>query len=365
MRSYIVTLTVIISGIIIGSCSQKDVDEHAMVTFMIGDVKMNSVDVQIGDIIKESDLIVTAANSFCDIKIGGSIIRIKALSNVRISTLFKSGSIENTTLGLDSGKMLCKPKKLLKDENFFVKTPTAVAGVRGTQFTVETDKAQTTRIKVFNGEVKVAKRVKQLESSMEKVLNFAPVIQKEEKVVITVNEVKEAEKAVETSLKKETSSTTPSDQVIEKVINNTKDKVVVGSKEIEKFDVKDFTKDNKELIEIKQRPKEDIAKITHIIKVQKEKPVPEGRLLITRYDIYYIKDGKIVWDGSVVKEPVKAGEKLYIASGEYVFCALNDGPVLWRAEVENDGEVVLAEDKVIVKSKGKSVELDPDTGKKL
>jgi len=365
MKKYILALSAIMAGILIGSCSQKEVDEYAMVTFIIGDVKKNSAEVQIGDIIRENDMIITADNSFCDIKIGESIIRIKSLSNVKISTLFKNGDVENTTLGLASGKMLCKPKKLLKDEKFFVTTPTAVAGVRGTQFAVETDKELTTRIKVFKGEVKVAKRVKQLESSMEKVLTIAPSVQKEEKIVITADQVKKAEKIVEASLKKETAGTTATDQVIDKVINDTKGAVAVKNADIVKFDAKDFAKENKEIIEIVQKPKEDLARIGHIIRQQKEKPVPEGRLLITRYDIYYIKDGKIIWDGKVVSEPVKAGDKLYIASGEYVFCALNDGPVLWKAKIDNEGKLELADGKVKVTSDGKNVVLDSETGKKL
>ena len=365
MKKYMFALSAILTGLLIGGCSQKEADEYAMVTFMIGDVKKNSAEVQIGDLIKENDMIVTADNSFCDIKIGESIIRIKSLSNVKIATLFKNGNIENTTLGLDSGKMLCKPKKLLKDENFFVKTPTAVAGVRGTQFAVETDKELTTRIKVFKGEVKVAKRVKQFESSMEKVLTFAPGVQQEEKIVITADEVKKAEKIVEASLKKETAGETPSDLVIDKVINDTKADVVISSAAIVKFAATDFARENKEIIEVVQKPKEDLAKIGHIIRQQKEKPVPEGRLLVTRYDIYYIKDGKIIWDGKVVNEAVKNGDKIYIASGEYVFCAQSDGPVLWRAKIENDGKLELADGKVKVMSEGKSIEIDPDTGKKL
>jgi len=67
----------------------------------------------------------------------------------------------------------------------------------------------------------------------------------------------------------------------------------------------------------------------------------------------------------VVNEPVKAGDKLYIASGEYVFCAQDEGSVLWRAKVDNDGKLELADGKVKVISDGKSVVLDPVTGKKL
>ncbi len=365
MKKYIIAVSVIITGVLIGGCSQKEVDEYSMVTFVIGDVKKNSVDVQIGDIIKENDSIVTAENSFCDIKIGESIVRIKSLSSVNISALLRSGSIEKTTLDLNSGKMLCKPKKLLKDESFFVKTPTAVAGVRGTQFAVETDKELTTRIKVFNGEVKVAKRIKQFESSMEKVLNIAPAVEKEKKIVITADQVRKAETAVEASFKKETSGATPSDEVIDKVINDTKSDVAVKESDIVKFDAGDFSKENKEIIEVTQKPKEEMVKIHRVIKQERERPVPEGRLLITRYDIYFIKDGKIMWNGKVVNEPVSSGDRIYIASGDYVFCAQKEGTVLWKTKIINDGKVVLAGKKVKIKSGGKRVVLSSETGRRF
>ena len=114
-----------------------------------------------------------------------------------------------------------------------------------------------------------------------------------------------------------------------------------------------------------ERPKEDLARIGHLIRQEKEKPVPEGRLLVTGYDIYFIKDGKIMWDGKVVNEAVKAGDKLYIASGEYVFCAQTDGPVLWKAKIENDGKLEVDGRKVKVVSGKKKIVLDSNTGRKL
>ncbi len=142
-------------------CS-KAADEYATVMFFIGDVKINDASIDIGAIIKENDRLVTAGQSSCDLKIGDSIIRIKENSKVLISQLMRKGAVENTALGLDVGKMLCKPKKLMKEESFLVKTPTAVAGVRGTKFTVEADTMKTTRIKVYDGRVKVIKRVEKL-----------------------------------------------------------------------------------------------------------------------------------------------------------------------------------------------------------
>src|SRR5208337_668540 len=160
-------ISVIIIASLVAGCSGTRVDEYAMISFIIGDVKKNNAEAQIGDIIKENDVIVTSENSFCDIRIDDSVIRIKSMSSLTISTLIKNGEVEKTILGLAIGKMLCKPKKLLKSESFLVKTPTAIAGVRGTQFAVEIDKKMTTRIKVFKGEVKVARRIKQLESSVD------------------------------------------------------------------------------------------------------------------------------------------------------------------------------------------------------
>jgi len=112
------------------NCARQPVDEYAMITFMIGDVTKNNAAVQIGDVIKEKDVIQTGAESFCDVKIGQSLIRVKQKTKVVLATLMRQGGIENTAVELDSGKMLCKPKKLIKSETFMVKTPTAVAGVR-------------------------------------------------------------------------------------------------------------------------------------------------------------------------------------------------------------------------------------------
>lgn len=365
MKKNVIIAALAIIAAIASGCGREAVDEHATVSFMIGDVKINSVEAQIGDIIKQNDDIITGDSSFCDIRIGESIIRIKAQSSVKISTLIKSGNIEDTEIGLNSGKLLCKPKKLLKDENFLVKTPTAVAGVRGTQFAIEADKFKTTRIKVFNGEVKVARRIKQFESSVEKVMELAPTLEKEEKVIITADEVKGAEKIVENRLQDATTGTLPDDNVMEQVIQKSEVQIGVDEKNIEKFAPADFIKENREIIEVEQKPKEDIVRITRAIKQQKEKPAPEGRLLITRYDIYYIRDGKIKWDGKVVNEAVKSNGKLYIASGEYVFCADPEGTVLWRADVNNDGTLVVEGEKVTVKSGGKSVRFDAHTGKRM
>ena len=346
---------------IVMSCSTADVQEYAVISFMIGGVTKNKMPVEIGEIVKEKDEIKTAEDSFCDIKIGSSIIRIKEKSDVIVSSLLRKGNLENTQLGLDRGRMLCKPKKLLKSESFIVKTPTAVAGVRGTKFIVEADSIKTTRIKVFDGKVKIAKRVKQFEGSIDKVLEVAPVISKEEKVVITQKEVDKAEKIVEKIMKKETAGA--KEVAISTVIQKTKETVAVSKNDIEKFRVQDFVKEQKEMIEVKEKPKKVIRKIARVLKKDRETPKPQGRLLITRYEVYYIKNGRVMWEGQVITPPAKQDDRLYIASGKYVFCASSDGQIIWKTLIENDGKFEIRENRLVVFVKGEEKYFNLETGK--
>lgn len=340
-------------------CAQKG-EDFATVIFFVGDVKINGAVAEIGNIVKENDTIITGTMSSCDIKIGESIVRIKAKSKLLVSQLTRTESAENVALGLDVGKMLCKPKKLIKSDSFVVRTPTAVAAVRGTQFTVEADRKKTTRIKVYNGKVKVARRVKQLEEKIDTILDEAPPLGEKEKVVITEKEVRSVEKKIDKALAKE--SVKDLEVAVTRIVDQVKDDVIVTRKSIDTFKVEDFTKENRELIAIQEKPSELMRKIARVVKLEKEKPKPDGRLLVTRYEVYFIKNGRVVWDGVVINPPVKEEGKLYIASGNYVFCASVDGPVLWRKRIENNGKLVLRGESLLVYSKGRVAKLDKETG---
>jgi hypothetical protein len=272
----------------------------------------------------------------------------------------RKGALENTTLGLDVGKMLCKPKKLMKQESFLVKTPTAVAGVRGTKFTVEADAMKTTRIKVYDGRVKVIKRVDKLESSFEKIMEGAPAVEEKEKVVITENDVKKVERKVDEILAK--GSGEGLEVAVVAVTEQVKDDMVVSRKEIQTFKVEDFKDEKSELIAVEERPREVIRQIAEIVKMEKEKPKPDGRLLITRYEIYFIKNGSVLWEGKVVNPPVRRDDRIYIASGDYVYCASAEGPVVWRKNLANDGRLEIQGGRLIVHSGVGRTSLDLDTG---
>lgn len=340
------------------SCTKQQIDDYATIAFSIGDVKKNDQPVNIGDVLNQNDVIVTGAMSSCDIKIGDSMIRIKENSKAILAQLLRKDGIENTTLGLDVGKMICKPKKLLKNESFLVKTPTAVAGVRGTNFSVEADEKKTTRIKVFDGKVAVVKRVEAVEEHIDKIIEAAPAVEEKEKVVITAEDVKKAEKKIEEVIKKE--GETP--QAIEKVVAVAQETAVVKKEEVQKFKPEDFKEEKQEIIKIEEKPKEVVKEVAKVVKKTRQIPQPEGQLLVTRYEIYFVKNGRVEWEGKVINPPTKSEDKIYIASGDYIFCAKTDGTVLWRKKLSNDGKVELEGEKVAVYAGGQKKLLDKLTG---
>jgi len=359
-----VIVLALVAAIAIGVGCTKETEEYAMITFAVGNVTKNDTAVVIGDLLNEKDVLKTDALSSCDIKIGDSMVRIKENSKLLVSQLMRTDDLENTVLGLDVGKMLCKPKKLLKNEKFMVKTPTAVAGVRGTKFTVEADAKKTSRIKVYDGKVRVVRRVMSIEDQIETVLDEAPPLEEKQKVVITEKEVGDIEKKVEKLMKSK-----PADEAAEvaivKIVQDVKNDVIVSKKQVQKFKVEDFREEQDEIIAVEEKPKEVIKKITRIVKEEKEKPVPEGQLLVTRYEVYFIKNGKVVWEGNVIEPPVKTEDKLYIASGDYVYCASLEGPVLWRKKIDNNGKLELSDDSLVVYSQSGKKKLDLETGTEM
>ncbi len=340
-------------------CQKVRVDEYATISFMIGDVSLNNMDATINAIVRESDVIKTGKSSFCDIKIGQSIIRIKEKSIVTFSELFHKNGLEKTSLAMNIGKVLCKPKKLLKSERFLVKTPTAVAGVRGTKFVVQADKRKNTMIKVFGGKVKIAKRIKAFDDRTDKIMEVASVLAKQQKAVITKKDVDKSERRVARILKYKKKVD------LDVVIKQARYNVIVGKADIQKFTAKDYLKDQREIIAIKRKPAPIINLIVRTIYKEKKKPKPDGVILITKFDVYFIKNGSVRWEGKVVNAPIEKDGRLFIASGDYVFCAKKDGQVQWRKNIKNDGKLSIKDKKLMLKVKGKDVKLDLDTGEKL
>jgi hypothetical protein len=88
----------------------------------------------------------------------GSIVTLEGAAEVELLELAAdtgSGRIL-ATLFMKAGKLLANIAAFVhRESRFSVQTPTAVAGVRGTQFVVETSEAEGTEVGVFEGRVAV------------------------------------------------------------------------------------------------------------------------------------------------------------------------------------------------------------------
>jgi len=116
-----------------------------VVTYASGEVfidrgaRWSALDVD--DAVSQKNRIKTETDSFCEIQFTDfGIIRIQESTEVAIADLFLTEDQNRVKVRLDGGKLLCKVSKLSKGEEFQVRTSTALAGVRGTEFMVDARK---------------------------------------------------------------------------------------------------------------------------------------------------------------------------------------------------------------------------------
>ena len=361
MKKTVYAAVLLIAVFIMSWCGHESADEYAFIMFITGDVKKNNAEAHVGDLVAQNDVISTDAGASCDIRIGKSAIRMKSMSSVHIFTLMNGRGGEKTEMDLSGGEILCQTKMLPGSGNFFIRTPAAVIAAHGTQFTVENDNYNTTTIRVFSGEVRVIKRVKRLDSDPESIFNHASLVNSGELAVVTADEARDAEKTVERIFREETTIRS-GDMVIDRVINRTSDLISLKDGSIRKFSPGDSEKGERGYIEVEQKSEDDLRRISMAQKQDKNAPAPEGRLVVTRGDIYLIKDGRVAWTGRIISDPARRGDRLFIAAGKYVFCAMSDGPVVWRKEIENDGKISMSGGIIKIRSGGKIVFIDGDSG---
>lgn len=180
---------------------------NARAIFVAGKVKVREVfprsdwrKLRIGEKLQSGMAIRTEDNGRCDIQIGeDSVFRMKENSEIHLNELFRNiaSGKSKTELELVIGKVLLKPKELSDGESFQVNTPTAVAGVRGTKFSVESTPGKDTRIAVLSGKVTLRKRIKSLEKADRKIIESSHILSEVDKslkntqVMVTANETVE------------------------------------------------------------------------------------------------------------------------------------------------------------------------------
>jgi len=184
-------------------CSDKSAEQKqnsARLIFSIGDVQVKESEAwnpaAENMILYQGNEIKTGPASQCNIVIGdSSFVSVKENSHLLLESLFRSAEgSESSTLQLQVGKSVINPKKLLKGDQFRVKTPTAIAAVRGTKFIVESRPEGNMKVSVVDGKVELQRRIPALEEVEEKIISRSEALAslKEkvelEKLVVEINE---------------------------------------------------------------------------------------------------------------------------------------------------------------------------------
>jgi len=105
-----------------------------------------------GMVLKKGDKIQSMLGAKVDIMIKNrGVISLRNRSTLVLNAMEINKRIK---VNLKQGKLLCALKKLEKDQQFSVSTPTGVAGIRGTSFVMTIDK-EASKLSVLTGKVEV------------------------------------------------------------------------------------------------------------------------------------------------------------------------------------------------------------------
>lgn len=173
---------------------EKKPEAKGFINFLNGSVTIDSAGTKtpakVGDELKAGMKVITGDKSFADIYFGENAVKVVENSVVEISKLVKDvQSGEKTVLGLESGKIFARVvKKLSKNDEFQVKTPTAVAAIRGTDFVV-TQKDNKSNVACLNGKVQVSEAGKEDTNKVD--LNQGQEVNVEKDKKLSVQSLKE------------------------------------------------------------------------------------------------------------------------------------------------------------------------------
>ena len=124
------------------------------------DARGESAPLNTGQFVERGDRIITGDKSAVIIQIGDSImVRLQPKTELTMDTLLDS---PETGLSLNSGSVLARITKLKAGNSFSVKTPTVVASVRGTAFSVSTGETDTVAVTEGTVAVKILKTGEEL-----------------------------------------------------------------------------------------------------------------------------------------------------------------------------------------------------------
>lgn len=125
-----------------------------------------------GAILKENDTVMTKNGSVDMQSRNGSVLRVRKFSTVRIASLIEGKS----RFALENGSVLARVKRQSAHDEFRISTPTSIASVRGTTFSVEVTEGKNPQVRVYAGKVAMRPRVPALEKYSAEEVKKDPVL---------------------------------------------------------------------------------------------------------------------------------------------------------------------------------------------
>ena len=121
------------------------------ITYLEGAVTIDAASASIGDVIPSGATVKTDRDSLCEItfrqrnviRLGEQTSFVFNPGNLQVGSVLRQGSLTLVLKNLVSGGA--------GDHSFYVRTPTAAAGVRGTSFFMKVEDASTTYVCLCNG----------------------------------------------------------------------------------------------------------------------------------------------------------------------------------------------------------------------
>ncbi len=202
MRNLIIS-TAVVALVAVGCGEKKEQAslDSAKFTYVKGDVLVSGKPATLGQTVSKDATIEVKNNSMAVLQFSSAAsITLKANSVLSIANLSKNDAGKPVIeLSQSNGSSFSKIAKGQSD--FSIKTPTAVAGVRGTSFELEVGNGKTTKIKLLEGKVAVAKveandTAEEVKAELEKatVVEAGQKVEVDNKAVSKPVEISEAEK---------------------------------------------------------------------------------------------------------------------------------------------------------------------------
>ena len=158
-----------------------------------GEVTVNKKRVRVGARVTKNSIVKVAKKSLAVIQFStGALITLKSKAKLKVQKLaMNDAGIPEISLKQTAGSSFSRVNK--GKAQYTMSTPTAVAGVRGTSFSVSVSKDKKTKIRLLKGKVAVKSRKKSAKAK-EVVLKTGQKITVESKGLKRVKKLKKAEK---------------------------------------------------------------------------------------------------------------------------------------------------------------------------